>query len=356
MAEDNQDEKQFDPSPRKLQKAREEGQVFKSQETTAVGMLTVGVTVLFTGAPLAFEALRNLMAAVFLDATQTQLDANSIPAVVTDLGYRTVVLLAPMFGVLMVTAVGLNLLQSGINLSTKALMPKGSRISPGSGFKRIFSSQGAFTLLKSLLKIGIVAPIAYFNIEKHLPDIMMLHTHPIQDILGTSASWIAVMLMQMLAVLVLVSGIDFGFEKYKYKKNLKMSMHELKEEAKESEGNPQVKGKRREIARKLSRGIRLDHAVLKADVVVTNPTHYAVALRYDPLEGDAPRVLVKGIRKRALRIKALARELGIPTVEDRPLARALYAAVEEDQAIPEELFPAVAALLAEIYRQQGRRF
>src|SRR5690606_37368555 len=129
-----------------------------------------------------------------------------------------------------------------------------------------------------------------------------------------------------------------------------------KEEAKESEGNPQVKGKRREIARKLSRGIRLDHAVLKADVVVTNPTHYAVALRYDPLEGDAPRVLVKGIRKRALRIKALARELGIPTVEDRPLARALYAAVEEDQAIPEELFPAVAALLAEIYRQQGRRF
>jgi flagellar biosynthetic protein FlhB len=320
-----------------------------------VGMLAAGVSVLALGTPAAFVALRDLMAGVFVEATQVKLDAATLPAVVTDLGFRVVLLLLPFFGVLMVAAVALNLMQSGFGLSTKALQPKPDRISPLSGLKRIFSSQGAFTLLKSLVKIALVAPIAYFSIKKHLPEIMVLHTFPLQAILTQTASWILSMLLQMLVVLALVSGADFGYEKWRHKKNLKMSFQEVKDEAKDQEGNPQVKGKRREIARKLARGIRLDHAVMKADVVVTNPTHFAVALRYDPVEADAPRVIVKGIRKRALRIKELARQFGIPTVEDRPLARALYNSVEEEQTIPEELFPAVAALLAEIYRQRGRQ-
>lgn len=353
MAEQDQ-EKQFDPTPTRLRKAREEGNVFRSQETTAVGMLTVGVGVLAVGTPFAFEALRQLMAAVFLGATRPDLDIATLPAIVTDLGYRVAVLLLPFFGVLMVAAVALNLLQSGINLTSKPLQPKGERISPMKGLKRIFSKQGLFTLFKSLVKIALVGPIAYSNIAGHMADIMMLHTQPLQTILGHTTAWILVMLLQMIVVLLLLSGVDFAFEKWRYKKDLKMTMQEIRDEARDQEGNPQVKGKRRERARALLRRPRLDHAVLKADVVVTNPTHYAVALRYDPAEADAPRVLVKGIRKRALRIKELARTLGVPTVEDRPLARALYGSVEEEQMIPEELFPAVAALLAEIYRQRDR--
>lgn len=354
MAENDQ-EKQFDPSPQRIQKAREEGNVFKSQETTAIGMLAVGFAVLVVGMPVAFATLRQLMAYVFLGAAQTGFDYNTIPVVITDIGFRVAWLLLPFFGTLMVTAVGMNLFQSGINLTSKPVMPKGERISPLKGFKRLFSAQSVFTFLKAIVKVALVAPIAYVNVKKHLPEILMLHTQPLESILSVTTSWIVVMLFQMLLAIAVLSAADFAYEKHRYKKNLKMSHQELKDEAKDTEGNPQVKGKRRELARALSRRIRLDHAVLRADVVVTNPTHYAVALRYDPTEADAPRVLCKGIRKRALRIKELARANNIPTVEDRPLARALYNTVEEDQTIPEELFPAVAALLAEIYRQQGRR-
>ncbi len=356
MADQDQADKQLDPTPRRIQKAREDGNVFKSQETTSVGMLVAGVSVLAVGTPLAFDAMSGLMAYVFLGAAQTDFNLNTLPRILADLGFRVAWILAPLFGVLMVAAVALNLFQSGFLLTTKPLMPKGNRLNPGSGLKRIFSSQGAFNFFKALVKVALVAPIAYAHIEKRLPDIMMLHTHPLEDITSVSGSWILSMIVQMLMMLALLSAADFAYEKWRYKKGLKMSHQEVKDESKDQEGNPEVKGKRRQKALEITRRGRLDHAVLKADVVVTNPTHYAVALRYDPSESDAPRVIVKGIRKRALRIKELAREHGIPTVEDRPLARALYASVEEEQSIPEELFPAVAALLAEIYRQQGKRW
>src|SRR5690606_19407951 len=132
-----------------------------------------------------------------------------------------------------------------------------------------------------------------------------------------------------------LAAADFAFEKHRYKTDLKMTFEEVKQESKDQEGDPHVKARRRAKAREMARRPRLDHAVLKADVVVTNPTHYAIALKYDPVAGGAPVVLAKGIRKRALRIKALAAELAVPTVENRPLARALYATVEEGDAIPE---------------------
>jgi flagellar biosynthesis protein FlhB len=344
--------KTFDPTPTRIRKARKDGNVFRSQETTAVAMLTVGSTALLVGAPFGFDGLRDMMTYVFLGATQPNLDVAAIPHILRDLGYRAGMLLAPYFAILFVAAISINVIQTGWNLTAKPLEPKGERISPLKGLKRIFSKKGLFTFLKSVLKIAIVGPIAYFSIKSRLPEILLLHTLPIQTILGSATTWIIVLLAQMIIVLIALSAVDFAFEKWRYKEDLKMSFKELKDESKEQEGDPHMKGKRKERARALTRGARLDHAVMSADVVVTNPTHYAVAIRYNPDESPAPRVLAKGIRLRALHMKKLAALHNVPTIEDRALARALYSAVDEQQEIPEDLYAAVAAILAEIFRKR----
>ena len=350
---DRQD-KTFDPTPRRLQKAREEGNVFRSKEIVSAGMLLVSVGVLVLGTSAAFDGLQALMARVFAGAATTPLTARSVPAILSELGLRLGGIVLPFFLVLMVAGVGLNVMQSGWNVTLKPLAPKGSRLSPLEGIKRIFGVKGVFELAKALLKIAIVAPFAYLAISGHMAEILMLHTLPIQTILTTATGWVLALLGQMIVLLFFLSALDFAFEKWRYKRDLKMSQQEIKEEAKESEGDPHMKGRRRQLARKLMSRPRLDHAVLQADVLVTNPTHYAIALRYDPETTAAPKVLAKGIRKRALRMKALALEHRIPTVEDRPLAQALYKSVEEEQEIPGELYAAVAAVLAEVYRKRER--
>ncbi|MFB3132390.1 MAG: flagellar biosynthesis protein FlhB [Rhodothermales bacterium] len=345
-------EKIHDPTPKRIRKAREEGNVFRSKEMVTVGMLVTGVTMLAVGIPYGFQALQTMATSMFQSASSTTLNVMSVPFIFMRIGMQMMRVALPFSMVMLVAAMGLNVMQSGWNLTLKPLMPKGNRISPLQGFKRIFSSKGLFEVGKSLAKISIVGPIAYWTITSKLPQILMLHQLPIKSILATAGGWILVLVAQMILVLFVLAAFDFAFEKWRYKEDLKMTTKEVKDEAKETEGDPQVKVKRRQIAREMARRPRLDHAVLQADVVITNPTHYAVALSYNLEESPAPRVLVKGIRKRALRIKELAVENDIPTIEDRPLARALYDSVPEQQEIPEELYPAVAAILAEIYRKR----
>lgn len=354
MSEQNQQDKTFDPTPQRLRKAREEGNVFKSQEIQSVGMLMVGMTTLGLMSMDIYRLLESITSEVFLEASTRPLNHTSASALVSDLSTQLLEVMAPYFGAMLVAGVALNVGQTGWLLTSKPLMPKANRISPLQGLKRIFSSKGLFGVAKAVIKVGVVGPIAYWNIESHLPDLLTLHVLSVPDILGLANQWILGLTIQIVGVLLILSGFDFSFEKWKHKKDLMMSKQEIKDEAKQNEGSPEVKQKRREIAFKLANRPRLDHAVLQADVVVTNPTHYAVALHYDPLTTAAPRVLVKGIRKRALRIKTLAKENNIPTIENRPLARALYASVEEQQEIPEELYKAVAAVLAEVYKQRGR--
>ena len=348
-------EKIHDPTPKRIRKAREEGNVFRSKEIVSVGMLLIGLSVLMGGAPFAFQTLKAITVALFQGATATELTVLSVPGIFAKVWLQLLFVAVPFSVVLIAAAFGLNIMQSGWNVSFKALEPKGNRISPIQGLKRIFSAKGLFDFVKSFVKILIVGPIAYTMISGKLPQILMLHRLPLEGILTTTGVWILILLAQLVLVLLVLSGIDFVFEKWRYNKDLMMTTKELKDEAKESEGDPQLKGKRRQMARSLAQRPRLDHAVLQADVVVTNPTHYAIALRYDPDESPAPRVLAKGIRKRALRIKELAAELGVPTIEDRPLARALYDAVPEEHEIPEELYPAVAAILAEVYRRRDQK-
>ncbi|MGB3542107.1 EscU/YscU/HrcU family type III secretion system export apparatus switch protein [Rubrivirga sp.] len=348
-------EKQFDPTPRRLQKALEDGNVFRSRELASVGLLATSAAIIGFGVSGALGRLQTMMSRLYTEAPDTILTVQSVPDLLTGVGLDAFVVVGPLFAALMVMALAANIAQSGWTFSPKPLEPKGSKISPIAGAKRLFSSKGLFELGKAMSKMVIVGPIVFLMMRSWMPEILVLHTVPLDVAFGAAGGWILTLLTQMLLALLVVSGADYAFGKWKHTEDLKMTFQEVKDENKDSEGDPQLKGKRRAIARERALGPRLSDAVLKADVVVTNPTHYAVALAYDD-ESPAPRVLVKGMRKRALRIKELAAEHDVPTVENVPLARALHATVDEGAVIDESLYQAVAAVLAEVYRRRnGRR-
>lgn len=349
----DKDEKVHDPSPSRLRKAREEGNVFRSKEITSVGILVASAGLLLAGTPWAFTVLQEIVREAFLEAPTQEMSVRAVQHVLLNISLRLALVLGPFFAVLMVVGVAANAAQGGVTVTAKPMEPKLNRVSPLAGLKRMFSAKSLFELGKALVKAAAVGPIAYYTIKTHLPELVVLHTLPLEAAVGQAGGWIAGLLVRILLALVVLSAVDYAFEKHKWKTDLKMTFKEVKDESKEQEGDPHIKGRRRQKARELAFGPRLVDAVMKADVVVTNPTHYAIALQYDPEGGSAPRVLAKGVRKRALTIKGMAAEYGVPTVENRPLARALYAAVPEGGEIPEELYLAVAEILAEVFRQRG---
>ena len=351
----DKDERTEDPTERRVAQARGDGQVFRSQEILSVGMLLISVTVLAFGTPWGIDRLKNIMSSLFMASNSTALNINSFQALAMSLGTQVVLVLLPLMAILMISGIMLNVLQSGWNFTFKPLMPKISKINPLTGFKRIFSIQGLFQFFKSLMKILIVLPIAYLHIVGLMEEVVVLHNQQMEAIFLIAGGWILTLFLKVIMVLVVLTIIDFAYEKWKFKEDLKMTKQEVSDERKQSDGDPKVKKERFRLALKILRRPRLDHAVMNADVVVTNPTHYAVALKYDSEVSPAPRVLIKGIRKRALRIRALALEKNIPIIENPPLARALYRSVSEEQEIPEELYPAVATILAAIYRKRKTR-
>jgi len=342
-------EKQFDPTPRRLEKAREKGNVLRAQEPVSVGLLMTALAVFSVGGASGFETLKRVASRLFRQAAQTQLTIQSVQTIAVEIGIQLASILLPLFITLAVVTVALNMVQSGWNVSFHPLQPDLSRVSPLQGLKKIFSSKGAFGFAKTLLKIGVVGPLAFFVVQPMLPEMLQLHTLPIPSIVTHAMDSLFELMWKILAGLLVIAALDFTFERWKHYEDLKMSKKEMDDEQKETEGDPQVQEKRREKAKELAKQPRMDHAVMKSDAVVTNPTHYAVALRYDPEEAPAPRVMVKGVRKRAVYIKDLAEEFDVPTFENRPLAHALYENVPEEEEIPEDLYPAVAAVLAEVY-------
>lgn len=327
--------------------------MFRSQEVLSVGMLLVGISVLAFGSPWGVARLEEIMSSTLLASNTIELNNSSIQALATQLVMQVVVVLMPFMLCLMVAGIVFNVVQSGWNTSFKPIQPKASKINPQKGIKKIFSTQGLFQFFKSLVKILIVGPVAYFHIQSLMMQIVVLHGQSFEAIFTTAGGWILGLFYKVILVMLFLSALDFAYEKWRFKENMKMTKQEVKDERKQTDGDPKVKKERFKLALKILRRPRLDHAVLKADVVVTNPTHFAVALQYDAQLAPAPRVLVKGIRKRALRIRSLALENNIPVIEDPPLARALYRSVSEEQEIPEDLYPAVATILAAIYKKRG---
>lgn len=344
-----------EPSEYKLRKAREEGRVAKSQDLiAAIGVLFPAAAIVIL-APSMGSTMREMLIYYLGLVGHADITTDAGPIAQAFFMYF-IKLTLPVAAVAMVGAFFSNVLQVGFLFTAKPITPDFSKIVPrfGQFFKRtLFSVEGLFNIAKSILKVGIIGFVSYLVIQGEFDHLRTLFEGPFWPSVSYVFS-LAMRLVIIVAIALLALAIpDYVFQRRQYKESLKMSKQEVKEEMKMQEGDPQVKGRLRERMRELlSRNMAAN--VPKADVVITNPTHYAIALEWDREKMAAPTVTAKGVDEVAQRIKRIAMDAGVPLVENRPLARALYADVEIGDAIPEKYYQAIAAVLAHVYGAAGR--
>ncbi|MDP3522563.1 MAG: flagellar type III secretion system protein FlhB [Hydrogenophaga sp.] len=336
-------------SERRLKKAREDGQTPRSRDLTHLAVLGGGMVLLSVLAPWGYERLRMVMRARLAFNLTTLERPEQLLGALNDTVLQGLAVVLPL-GVLLALLVTLSSVASGAYAySVKPLMPEFSKISPLAGFGRLFSRQQFFEVLKLTIYAAVLAVIGGMFLSSHLFDFGSLLMRPLDSALSQLGEWMTVGITGLLAVVVLVALVDVPLQIHLHKHRLRMSMQEVKQEHKESDGDPHVKGKRRQLQRELAQGNSVGR-VPGADLVVMNPTHYAVALKYDADTMVAPRVIAKGADLVALRIRDLARESQVPVLQSPMLARALYAHTEIDHEIPSALFTAVAQVLAYVYQ------
>jgi flagellar biosynthetic protein FlhB len=354
VAEESDLERTEQPTPKRLQDARERGQVARSRElATFAGLLAGGAVLLFAGGKLSTDISELLTRALRFDRREA-FDSGAALQRLFDLPIDALLALLPLMGVVLVALVGSSLLLSGWVLSGEPLAPQFSRINPFSGIARIFSVVGLVELLKSVVKTVFIGAIAFWFLWTHVEEWLQLADGDLASSVAAGLRRIGEGMIWVVAALALVAAIDVPFQIWNFRKQLRMTKEEVKRETREQEGDPQIKARIRQLQRAAARR-RMMANVPKATVVVTNPEHYAVALRYDGNQMSAPRVLAKGIDLIALRIREIAAENDIPTLEAPPLARALYAHTELEQEIPAELYTAVAEVLAWVYALEQDR-
>lgn len=261
--------------------------------------------------------------------------------------------LLPFFVVGLVIAIGINMLQFRFQISTKPLKPKFSKLNPISGAKRLFSKDKIIELLKSIAKVILIMAIVYSTIKDDWVYLFQFYGMPLNQAIELIGSIVINMGLKISLVFMVVAFADLFYQRRKFNNDIKMTKQEVKDEYKNAEGDPQIKGKIRAKMREASQR-RMMQDVPKADVVITNPTHYAVAIRYDAATGSAPVVLAKGADYVAQKIKEIAKENHVEIVENKPLARMLYANVDIGQEVPPELYQSVAEVLAMVYKMQGK--
>lgn len=343
------DEKTEKATPKKRQDARKKGQTAKSQDvTTAIILLAVFFVLRFTG-PNMLETLNRIFHQSFEQYIFQEVTENTVQTITLELFQEVLMVIGPIMLAAFIAALLANYIQVGFINSTEPLKMKLDKIDPIKGFKRIFSLRALVELLKSILKIVAIGAIALIILWKQLPNILVL----IFKSTGASLSVIGSITIKMGLFasfgLLFLAVLDYMYQKFDFEKSIRMSKQEIKEEYKNTEGDPLIKSKRRQRQREMAMR-RMMQEIPSADVVITNPTHYAVALKYDESKMDAPFVVAKGVDYVAQKIKYIAKENGVIMVENRPLARSLYSQTEIGQAIPEEFFKAVAEVLAYVYR------
>ena len=355
MAEESDLEKTEQPTPKRLQDARERGQVARSRElATFAGLLAGGAVLLFTGGNLSASMVDVLSRSLRFDRREA-FDSEAALARLFELPVDAMMALLPLMGTVLVALVGASLLLSGWVLSTEPLVPQASRLNPFSGIARIFSANGLVELLKSVLKTVFLGAVAFWFAWAHLEEWLQLADGDLVNAVAAGLRRIGEGMIWVVGALALVAAIDVPFQVWNFRKQLRMTKEEVRRETREQEGDPQIKARIRQLQRAAARR-RMMANVPKATVVVTNPQHYAVALRYDGNQMSAPRVLAKGIDLIAQRIREIAAENEIPTLEAPSLARALYAHAELEQEIPAELYTAVAEVLAWVYALEQDRY
>lgn len=353
MAEPLGQERTESATPRRRQEAREKGQVARSREVNTVFVLGAGLLALHLWGSLTVDRLMGL----FRWSAGAMSTLTLTPATVSEgaghLALYMGVVLAPLVLPVMLAGVAADLAQGGLVWSGHPLQPQWGRVNPATGIRRLFAGRSLVELLKSVLKILVVGLAAWSALRPAFPRFLMLPSMEPGQLLAFAASLVMAMGIRVLAALALLAAADTLFQRWEFGRSLRMTRQELKEEYRQSEGDPLLRQRVRSRQLEVSRR-RMMREVPKADVVVTNPVHLAVALRYDGATMAAPRVVAMGQRLIAERIRELARENGVPVVEDPPLAWALFRSTKVGGEVPVALFRAVAELLAVAYRRRGR--
>ncbi len=355
MADDEPDEssKTEDPTPKKLEEARKRGQVAQSKELNTWIMLLAATLLVAIAMPPLFENMSGFLK-TFLE------QAHTIPATGGGLGlifmqsfFKVFAFVAIPFLILMFAAFFGPFMQVGFMISPEVLKPDFSKVSPIKGWTRLFSMRSVVEFLKGMIKLGAIGLVSFTIVYPYMGAIEHTIDEPLDAMMGEMLKLTIKMLTGILVVLLAMSIADVLYQRWEFHKQMRMTKQELKDEYKQTEGDPYVKGRLKQLRMEKSRQ-RMMQAVPKADVIITNPTHYSIALKYDPDDKPAPVVIAKGIDEVAMRIREVAKEHDIILYENKPLARSLYDEVEIDQMVPEELFKAVAEVISFVYQKKGK--
>lgn len=345
---DSAQEKTEEPTARRLEKAREEGQVARSTELSAAAVTIAAMGFFFMGGSWVYGRLAEVFAAGFrFDARAVQ-STHMLPAHMGNMWMDMMVLLVPLFALTVVIAVLSAGMTGGYLFSLKALEPKATKLSPVQGFKRMFGPRALVELSKAVLKFAVVATVLIFNVMANLDDLTALGTMALEPAMTKAGHMVVQAGLYVALSLALIAAIDVPYQRHAFMKRMRMTKQEIKDEMKDIEGRPEVKAQIRRRQREIANA-RMMAKVKDADVVITNPEHFAVALSYDPTGSGAPIMVAKGIDHLAARIRLEAKEHAVYVFAAPPLARSLYYTTELDQAIPEELYLAVAQVIAYVY-------
>lgn len=352
-------EKTEEPTQKKLEDARKEGQVAKSKEIgLAVGLLAmfvllkVLVGLLGTQFMEVFNAVYNKIPS-FAKTVAGNVPSWDIAVLLRQVLLEMLLICLPFMGAALIIGVVVEVVQVKWQPTGKPLEPKFSKMNPLTGFKKIISLNSLVELLKSILKVGLIGYVVYSTLQDEWQNLFVLYDMPVKQAIGLAGGLVINLGIKISAFYLILAFADYIYQKWKFKEDMKMTKQEVKDEYKQSEGDPQVKG---QIKRRMMQASqrRMMQELPKADVVITNPTHFAVALKYDADKYEAPYVVAKGCDHLAAKIKEVAKENDVEIVENKPLARMLYYNVDLGAVIPQELFKAVADILAYVYKIKGK--
>jgi flagellar biosynthetic protein FlhB len=356
MAENEQQDeasKTEDPSVKKLEDARERGQVAQSRDLSMWVMLLAATILMGTATPYVFASLSDELQGFFEHAHDMPTGAGGIAAVLKETFIISLKACALFFIALMVAAIFGPAMQVGFLLAPQVLKPDISKVSIIKGFGRLFSLKSIVEFIKGILKITAIGAIGYWMVSPYMDSMEHSIDIPTIEILTETQHLAVRMMVGILIALLAISIADFLYQRWEFMKQMRMTKQEVKDEYKQTEGDPYIKGRLKQLRMEKARQ-RMMQNVPKADVIITNPTHFSVALQYDPEVSDAPIVLAKGVDEVAFRIREVAKEHDIILFENPPLARSLYDTVEIDEPIPVELYKAVAEVISFVYKKKGK--
>ena len=352
MAENEEDqERNEEATSRRREEAREKGQVARSQELVSVTILMACLIFFYFGISPFMKNIMDIMSGGFREAGRKDLTPDMIHLIIVNYIFKGFIVLFPLLLTVLIAALLGNIAQIGFLFSSESVQPKISKIDPLKGFQRIFSLRSLVDMVKNILKICIVGGVAYLVVRNEQDHMLLLMDSSTWNILIYIGHICFKILMSTTVVLVFLAALDYAYQRWEYEKSLRMTKQEIKDEYKNTEGDPMIKARIRRIQREMAQK-RMMAEVPKADVVITNPTHLAVAVKYDPDNMRAPVVVAKGADFIAEKIRQIAQENDILLVENKPLAQVLYKIVKVNHVIPEDLYKAVAEVLAFVYEQK----